>query len=219
MAIGSDRIAQHGVSGNSCYSTASFGGPNHSNSWTYLKPICGPIGGTGSPIIIDAQGEGFHLTSAADGVLFRERPEDAPIQLSWTDPGYHNGWLALPHDGQVRALSDLFGNFTPQPPSDHPNGYAALALYDLNRDGVIDMRDPIYTSLRIWIDANHDGVSQSEELHTLAELHIESISLRFHETRRTDQYGNQFRYTASADIDNAGRQDDRSFDVFLVSKQ
>ena len=101
--------------------------------------------------------------------------------------------------------------------SEHPNGYAALALYDSNYDGVIDARDPIYMSLRIWIEANHDGISQPEELHTLQELAVESISLHYRESPRTDQYGNQFRYTAAADIDNAGRQDDRSYDVFLVT--
>ena len=64
---------------------------------------------------------------------------------------------------------------------------------------------------------NHDGISQPEELQTLGELRVDKISLRYQESRMTDQYGNQFRYTASADIDNAGRQDDRSYDVFLVT--
>jgi hypothetical protein len=175
--------------------------------------------GNGSPIIIDTRGEGFHLTDVEHGVLFRERPDTDPLHFAWTDPNFHNGWLALPHDGVVRALSDLFGNFTPQPPSRDPNGYLALAVYDSNHDGVIDAQDPIYTGLRIWIDSNHDGVSQPEELHRLAELRVDSISLHYGELRMTDEYGNQFRYTAAADIDNAGRQDDRSYDVFLVTKQ
>ena len=159
------------------------------------------------------------MTDVEHGVLFRERPDTDPLHFAWTDPNFHNGWLALPHDGVVRALSDLFGNFTPQPPSRDPNGYLALAVYDSNHDGVIDAQDPIYTSLRIWIDSNHDGVSQPEELHRLAELRVDSISLHYGELRMTDEYGNQFRYTAAADIDNAGRQDDRSYDVFLVTKQ
>lgn len=123
----------------------------------------------------------------------------------------------------MRALSDLFGNFTPQPPSEHLNGYAALAVYDLNHDGVIDAQDPIYTSLRIWIDSNHDGVSQPEELHTLAELRVHSTSLHYRESRMTDQYGNRFRYTAAADIDNAGRQDrffgDGAINLELLAKR
>jgi len=170
-----------------------------------------------SPIVIDAAGEGFHLTSAAHGVLFRERVTSPELQMSWTDPAYHNGWLTLPRDGKVEALSELFGNFTPQPPSDDPNGFRALAVYDLNHDGVIDAQDAIYSKLRVWIDANHDGVAQPEELHTLAELSVERISLDYHESRRTDEYGNQFRYVAGIE-DAAGKRDNRTYDVFLVTR-
>jgi hypothetical protein len=36
-------------------------------------------------------------------------------------------------------------------------GFAALAAYDSNGDGVIDANDPIYSQLRLWVDGNHDG--------------------------------------------------------------
>ena len=188
----------------------------HSAEWDIAKPICGPIG---CPLIVDPDGQGFHLTNLQEGVRFREHTQDAPIQFSWTDPLYHNAWLALPDErGEVRSLEQLFGNFTPQPPSDRPNGFAALAQYDANHDGVINSLDPVYTKLRLWIDSNHDGIAQAGELHTLQELQVESISLNYRESRRTDQYGNDFRYVAPADIGNVGRQDDRVYDVFLVTE-
>lgn len=70
--------------------------------------VCSPP----SPIVIDALGEGFHLTSAAKGVNFRERPGDPLLQMSWTDPSYHNAWLVRPNpDGSVTSLAaNLFGN-------------------------------------------------------------------------------------------------------------
>jgi hypothetical protein len=46
-----------------------------------------------SPIVIDAFGEGFHLTSLASGVQFRALPDDDATQISWTDKHWHNGWL------------------------------------------------------------------------------------------------------------------------------
>jgi hypothetical protein len=167
------------------------------------------------PIVIDVDGRGFHLTSAQAGVLFRDVPVSPETKMSWTDPEFHNGWLALPKNGKVEALSELFGNFSPQPPSDDPNGFRALAVYDLNGDGVIDSADAIYSQLRVWIDANHDGVAQPEELHTLAELGVERISLHYRESPRVDQFGNRFRYVAGIE-DAAGPKDNRCYDVFLV---
>jgi hypothetical protein len=142
------------------------------------------------------------LTDATNGVLFDITADGTPIQMAWTAAGSGDAFLVLPEaDGLVHSGRDLFGSGSPQPPSAHPNGFAALAVYDLpanggNGDGIIDSRDAIFSSLRLWIDANHDGISQPEELHTLASLGVNSTSLNYTMSQRTDQYGNIFRYRA-----------------------
>ena len=191
------------------------------------SPVC-------SPIIIDPEGEGFHLTSAGAGVMFDISGTGHPIQMSWTDGRYHNAFLALPGpDGLVRNGKELFGNFTPQPPSAKPNGFIALAQYDKpenggNSDGIIDDRDDVFSRLRLWIDENHDGVCQSNELHPLSEFGIHSIALNYVESRRTDEFGNQFRYKARVNPDHAADfRDERehnnevgrwTYDVFFTVK-
>lgn len=183
-----------------------------------------------SPIIIDVEGEGFHLTAAVNGVLFDIDGSGHPVQIAWTNSSFHNALLALPgKDGLVHNGKELFGNFTPQPASPTPNGFAALAEYDKpenggNGDGVIDQKDKVFARLRLWIDANHDGICQSSELHPLAEFGIYSLSLAYTESRRVDEFGNLFRYKAQV---NPGEQKDRrdnnqagdpgrwTYDVFL----
>lgn len=70
-----------------------------------------------SPIIIDVDGSGFHLTSLAQGVRFDFYGNGHPIQMAWIAPGSTNAFLVLPHKGAVTKGSELFGNLTPQPKS------------------------------------------------------------------------------------------------------
>jgi len=88
-----------------------------------------------SPIVIDAQNQGFHLTSMKGGVKFTFGAN--LVQTSWTDPDYSNAWLALDRNGNgvIDDAGELFGDLTPQPPSPNPNGYKALAVFDDPRNG------------------------------------------------------------------------------------
>jgi hypothetical protein len=178
-----------------------------------------------SPIILDIDGKGFNLTSAASGVLFDISGTGRPIQMAWTARGSDNAFLALPGpDGLVHNGKQLFGNFTPQPPSNYPNGFLALAVYDLpanggNGDGIIDSRDVIYSHLRLWIDENHDGICQPRELHTLPSLEVNSIGLHYTLSRKVDEYGNMFRYRDAVNPDDpdASHVDRKAYDVFFVT--
>jgi hypothetical protein len=167
-----------------------------------------------SPIIVDIEGEGFHLTSSENGVNFDIGAVGRKERIGWTDPKYHNALLVLDrdHDGTIDSGKELFGGATPQPPSKDPNGFTALAVFDLpenggNGDGTIDARDEVWHRLRLWIDSNHDGISQPEELHKLQEEGVYSIGLDFKITPRRDEYGNQFVYKGRVNV-NGERRDE-----------
>jgi hypothetical protein len=124
-------------------------------------------------------------------------------------------------NGLIDNATELFGNITPQPPSATPNGFLALAVFDEpanggNGNGVIDPGDAVYPHLLVWIDANHDGVSQPGELKTLQEVGIFRIDLKYTLSPFVDQYGNRFRYHGM-DWDAAGDSHQATYDVFLTT--
>ena len=69
------------------------------------------------------------------------------------------------------------------------DGWAALVAHDSNADGVIDAADEKFNELRVWVDADADGVTDAGELHTLADKRITSINLS-HDGTSVLQNGN-----------------------------
>lgn len=91
--------------------------------------------GSGSPIIIDLDNDGFALTDAAHGVRFDLAATGVLSQWAWTARGSDDAFLALDRNGdsQISNGKELFGNYTDQPVTEHPNGFIALAMSQLSK--------------------------------------------------------------------------------------
>ena len=154
-----------------------------------------------SPIVIDTLGNGFDLTIAEDGVYFDIAGIGRSVRVSWIQRD--EAWLTLDRNGNgiIDSGGELFGAATLQPASTGRNGFLALAEYDKpekggNNDGVIDNQDAVFPMLLLWQDTSHNGISEANELHTLTELGIAKLELSYHISKKTDEFGNQFRYRA-----------------------
>ena len=188
------------------------GPPN--NGCNYPSYVLNTVGGlpcctpTATPIVIDVDGSGFHLTSSEEGVTFDFSGNGHPLRMAWIAPTSTNAWLVrdLYGTGKIINGSEMFGNLTEQPESPDPNGFAALAQCDDNHDGWIDEADAIWPALLLWQDLNHNGISEPGELKSLATYGIKRIAVNYRLSRKADKYGNEFRYR--------GRINDESSDRF-----
>ena len=178
-----------------------------------------------TPIVIDVNGDGFDLTNLSQGVVFDLNNDGYAGWMAWTSKDSNDAWLALDRNGngKIDNGAEMFGNFTSQPPSGIENGFIALAEFDQseyggNGDGKIDKKDAVFVSLRLWRDANHNGISEATELHTLPALGLKILNLDYKVSRRVDRYGNEFRYRAKVK-DNQDAQLGRwAFDVYLTTQ-
>ena len=130
-----------------------------------------------TPLVLDLDGDGVRTLGITAGVQFDIRAEGKAVGTGWVDA--HDGLLALDRngDGVINDGGELFGSATTLADgSKAANGYAALQSLDSNGDGQITSADSAFGALRVWVDANSDGVSQADELKTLAQLHIAAIN-------------------------------------------
>ena len=176
-----------------------------------------------SPLLIGLQSDSFKLSAVSDGVLFDIDGDGVAERVAWPLSGELAAFLALDRNGNgvVDNGTELFGNFTQQPPAEEPNSFRALAVFDDgehggNENGAIDSGDAVFADLRLWIDANRNGMSEPEELHPLSTYAIHSISLDYRESSKRDQYGNRFRYRS--EVQSAGSPH-WAYDVFLVTRR
>ncbi len=152
-----------------------------------------------SPLTLNISSGPYLLCGLDDPVSFDMDVDGVLDRVSWTARGAQLAFLGFDRNGNgaIDDGSELFGNHTLLPTGGVAgNGFAALAALDANGDGMIDASDPIWPNLLLWIDLNHDGASQLNELSRLNTSGITALSCVYHWTGRRDQYGNVFRFQA-----------------------
>jgi Ca2+-binding RTX toxin-like protein len=156
-------------------------------SWSDVKGLVSPLLRLIDPLILDLDGDGIELSAlgvsgqaGASTVFFDFDGDGFKERMGWVSAD--DGMLALDrnNNGLIDDGSELFG----QPARD---GYEVLETFDKYADGVIDAKDEVFSSLRIWRDLDQDGITDAGELQTLAQAGITSISLNRTNVTGTNQ--------------------------------
>ncbi|MDR1998819.1 MAG: hypothetical protein LBQ06_02605, partial [Frankiaceae bacterium] len=157
-----------------------------------IKSDCGLAGanikvGSGytTPIAIDFSGSGQVQTVSADQApgAFAFGPDGQLATTGWLAPSA--GFLAWDkdHDGKISGIDELFGGAM-------GDGFAKLAQFDTNGDGVIDSRDAGYWELSIWRDTNMNKVVDPGEMVSLADAGVVSLNVSHQDYWEVDAAGN-----------------------------
>jgi Ca2+-binding RTX toxin-like protein len=128
------------------------------------------------PLIVDLSNDGLQLISLENSTTRFDIDGDGYAEnTAWVSPQDGILTIDLNHDGKINNITEIF--------SEHYNngtaksGLEALATLDSNKNGIISAADDQFNQILVWQDLNQDGISQPNELKTLTQHGITSITL------------------------------------------
>ena len=152
---------------------------------------------TSSPIVLDLNNDGIGTTGVKQGAYFDHAGDGFAEQTGWINPNDALLVRDLNNNGYIDDGTELFGNETLISGIKAANGFEALKILDSNHDNQITNQDADFNNLKLWIDANGDGFSQSNELHTLVEKDVNSISTNYQNNTFVDNNSNAHKQIGS----------------------
>ena len=148
------------------------------------------------PIAIDLDGNGITYLSRNENVILLNQSTGESLNIAWVAGS--DGLLVI--DANNSGTIDENGEFVFSEWSEDAktDAEAIAEVFDTNKDMVLDAQDEQFEQFAIWQDANTDGISDANELKSLAEHSIKSIDLSYQE-------GSESRITADGDVQVFGQ--------------
>ena len=128
---------------------------------------------TRSPLVVDLDGDGVETTTTEDGTHFDHDNNGFAEKTSWV--GKDDGLLVrdINGNGQIDDGTELFGNNSVLSSGEKAaNGFEALADLDSNGDNIFNNQDEAWNQVKVWQDANSNGVVDEGELFALEQANM-----------------------------------------------
>ena len=139
-----------------------------------------------TPIVIDLDGNGIHtLSRAADSSAgFDLFGNGSAVKSGWISGS--DGFLAIDRNGngKIDSIHELFGG------NAKGAGFANLASFDSNGDGLVNSLDAQFGQLMVWRDANSNHATDAGELISLAQAGVASLTVAYTELPFIDAQNN-----------------------------
>jgi VCBS repeat-containing protein len=126
-----------------------------------------------SPLVVDLGSDGVQTVSLESSTgTFDLLNTGAAVRSGWISP--EDAFLALDANGNgvIDDRSELFGGAVGE-------GFAKLASFDSNFDGMVDAADPRFRDLLLWRDLNGNHRTDAGELGSVAAHGLASLSTRY----------------------------------------
>jgi hypothetical protein len=147
------------------------------NLATYTSPIILDLDGNGTGNISFGGAGTVDTLSRRNGTYFDLDNNGFAQRTGWV--GGNDGLLVWDRNGngKIDNAGELFGNNALKSNgSAAAHGFEVLQSYDTNADGKIDLSDTIWGNLRLWVDANHNGLTDTGELKSLASQGVQALN-------------------------------------------
>lgn len=156
--------------------TARFDEANQNMSYTIIAKFPGSegfCGGFYSPLMLFFSNEYPSFTGVSTFPLHGVKEGS---RVNWPEAGSKGYFLAALEgdEKEITKASQLFGQ-----DDVYDNGFESLKIHDTDGNGIINKKDKIWGSLKLWKDDNANGLSEPEEIHSLRSKGVDSISLKY----------------------------------------
>ena len=151
-----------------------------------------------SPLVLDLDGDGVETTSVENGTHFDHDGNDFAEKSGWV--GSDDGLLVrdVNGNGMIDDGTELFGNNSVLSSGETAkNGFEALADLDSNNDGVFNSADTEWNNVKVWKDANGNGMVDEGELLSLEQAGVAGINVDYKASTTVDASGNEHKQTGT----------------------